>query len=168
MLIVKDSMILIHLAKMQILADSCRHFGKVLIPTKVYEETVINGKKKGHPDSLIIEQTVTNSLIKIKGVKNKKKVNDLRIFGLHLGEAEAIALYFQEKARLLATDDDTCRKNRIILGINIIGSPAIVIMLFKNALITRNKAFDCISSLETIGWFDIEVINKMKQQIEER
>ncbi|MFZ3167890.1 MAG: hypothetical protein WA130_09775 [Candidatus Methanoperedens sp.] len=168
MLIVKDSMILIHLAKMQILADSCRHFGSVLIPTKVYEETVINGKKKGHPDSLIIEQTVTNNLIKIKGVKNKKKVDDLRIFGLHLGEAEAIALYFQEKAQLLATDDDTCRKNRIILGINIIGSPAIVIMLFKNSLITRNKALDCISSLETIGWFDIEVINKMKQQIEKR
>lgn len=39
MLIVKDSMILIHLAKMQILTDSCRHFGNVLIPTKVYEET---------------------------------------------------------------------------------------------------------------------------------
>lgn len=51
MLIIKDSMILIHLAKMQILADSCRHFGNVLIPSKVYEETVINGKKNGHPDS---------------------------------------------------------------------------------------------------------------------
>jgi predicted nucleic acid-binding protein len=168
MLIIKDSMILIHLAKMQILTDSCRHFGNVLIPKKVYEETVINGKNKGHPDSLIIEQTVANNLIKIKGVKNKKKVDDLRIFGLHLGEAEAIALYFQEKAQLLATDDDTCRKNRIILGINIIGSPAIVIMLFRNSLITRNKALDCISSLETIGWFDIEVINEMKQQIEKR
>lgn len=168
MLIVKDSMILIHLAKMQILTDSCRHFGNVLIPKKVYEETVINGMNKGHPDSLIIEQTVANNLIKIKGVKNKKKVDDLRIFGLHLGEAEAIALYFQEKAQLLATDDDTCRKNRIILGINIIGSPAIVIMLFRNSLITRNKALDCISSLETIGWFDIEVINEMKQQIEKR
>ncbi len=168
MLIVKDSMILIHLAKMQILTDSCRHFGNVLIPTKVYEETVINGKKNGHPDSIIIEQAVTNNLIKIKGVKNKKKVDDLRIFGLHLGEAEAIALYFQEEAQLLATDDDTCRKNRIILGINIIGSPSIVIMLFRNALITRNKALDCISSLETIGWFDIEVINEMKQQIEKR
>ena len=59
-------------------------------------------------------------------------------------------------------------KNRIIIGINIIGSPAIVIMLFKNALITRNKALDCIFSLETIGWFDIEVINKMKEQIEKR
>jgi predicted nucleic acid-binding protein len=168
MLIVKDSMILIHLAKMQILIESCRHFGNVIIPTKVYEETVIHGKKKGHPDSLIIEQTVTNHLIKIKEVKNKKKVDDLRIFGLHLGEAEPIALYFQEKAQLLATDDDTCRKNRIILGINIIGSPAIVIMLFRNSLITRNKALDCISSLETIGWFDIEVINEMKQQIEKR
>lgn len=168
MLIVKDSMILNHLAKMQILTDSCRHFGNVLISTKVYEETVINGKKNGHPDSFIIEQAVTDDLIKIKEVKNKKSVDDLRIFGLHLGEAESIAFYFQEKAQFLATDDDTCRKNRIIRGINIIGSSAIVIMLFRNALIPRNKALDCISSLETIGWFDIEVINEMKQQIKKR
>jgi len=161
-------MILIHLAKMQILADSCQYFGNVLIPTKVYEETVINGKRKGHPDALIVEQTINNNLIKIKRVKNKDKVDNLRLFGLHLGEAEAVALYFQEKAEFLATDDDTCRKNRIILGINIIGSPAIVIILFRKALITRKKALDCVSALETIGWFDTEVIHEMKRQIEKR
>jgi predicted nucleic acid-binding protein len=168
MIIVKDSMILIHLAKMQILTDSCRHFGDVLIPTKVYEETVINGMKKNLPDALIIEQAITSDLIKIREIEDKKKVDNLRIFGLHLGEAEAVALYFQEKAQFLATDDDTCRRNRIILGINIIGSPAIVIMLFRNALITRNKALDCVSSLATIGWFDTEVIHEMKRQIEKR
>ncbi|MCX9073099.1 MAG: hypothetical protein OIN88_00360 [Candidatus Methanoperedens sp.] len=168
MIVVKDSMILIHLAKMQILADSCQYFGNVLIPTKVYEETVINGKRKGHPDALIVEQTINNNLIKIKRVKNKDKVDNLRLFGLHLGEAEAVALYFQEKAEFLATDDDTCRKNRIILGINIIGSPAIVIILFRKALITRKKALDCVSALETIGWFDTEVIHEMKRQIEKR
>ena len=79
-----------------------------------------------------------------------------------------MALYFQEKAEFLATDDDTCRKNRIILGINIIGSPAIVIILFRKALITRKKALDCVSALETIGWFDTEVIHEMKRQIEKR
>ncbi len=95
-------------------------------------------------------------------------VDNLKLFGLHLGEADAVALYFQEKAQFLATDDDTCRKNRIILGINIIGSPAIVLMLFINALITRKKAMDCVSALETIGWFDTEVIHEMKRQIERR
>jgi predicted nucleic acid-binding protein len=122
MIIVKDSMILIHMAKMRILIDSCRYFGDVLIPTKVYEETVINGKEKGHPDALIIEQAITSDLIKIREIEDKKKVDNLRIFGLHLGEAEAVALYFQVKAQFLASDDDTCRRNRIILGINIIGT----------------------------------------------
>ena len=161
-------MILIHLAKMQILTDSCRHFGNVLIPPKVYEETVINGKKKDHPDAVIIEQAVTSEMIKIKEIEDKKKVDNLRIFGLHLGEAEAVALYFQERAQFLATDDDTCRRNRILLGIKIIGSPAIVIMLFRNSLITRSKALDCVSALESIGWFDTEVIHEMKRQIEKR
>ncbi len=168
MLIVKDSMILIHLAKMQILTDSCRYFGNVLIPTKVYAETVTKGKEKGHPDALIIEKTIATNLIKIKEVRNKKRVDNLKIFGLHLGEAEAVALYFQEKAQFLATDDDTCRRNRIILGINIIGSPAIVLALFKKGMITRHKALDCVSALETIGWFDTEVMHDMKRLIEKR
>ncbi len=166
MIVVKDSMVLIHLAKMQVLTYSCQYFGDVIIPTKVYEETVINGKKKGHPDALIIQQTINSNLIKIKEINNKDNVDNLRLFGLHLGEAEAVALYFQEKAQFLATDDDTCRKNRIILGINIIGSPAIILMLLRKALITRNKAIDCISALETIGWFDTEVRHEMKRQID--
>jgi predicted nucleic acid-binding protein len=156
------------MAKMQILTNSCLYFGNVLIPTKVYEETVINGKKKGHADALIIEQTIGSNLIKIQEVKDKKKVDDLKIFGLHLGEAEAVALYFQEHAQFLATDDDTCRRNRIILGINIIGSPAIVLTLLRNGAITKLKALDCVYALETIGWFDIEVINEMKRKIEKR
>lgn len=166
MLVVKDSMILIHLAKMHILAESCQYFGNVLIPTKVYEETVLTGKKKGHPDALIIEQTISENLIKIKKVVDKKKIENLRLFGLHLGEAEAVALYFQEKAQFLATDDDTCRRNRILLAINIIGSPAIVLALFKSGIIARRNALDCVYALETIGWFDINVINEMKRQIE--
>ncbi len=153
---------------MQILTDSCRYFGNVLIPTKVYEETVIRGKEKGHPDALIIEDTISSNLIKIKEVKNKKKIESLRIFGLHLGEAEAVALYFQEAAQILVTDDDTCRRNRIILGINIIGSPAIVLALFRKNLIDRYKALDCVSALDTIGWFDAEVIHDMKRLIEKR
>ena len=168
MLVVKDSMILIHLAKMQILTDSCRQFGEVMIPAKVYDETVVKGKEKGHPDALIIEQAITNDLVKIKEVRNKKKVEDLKIFGLHLGEAEAVVLYFQEQAQFLATDDDTCRRNRIILGINIIGSPAIVLTLLRNGAINRRKAIDCVLALETIGWFDTEVINEMNQQIKKR
>lgn len=168
MLVIKDSMILIHLAKMQILTDSCRHFGKVMIPTKVYEETVVNGKEKGHPDALIIERTITSDLIKIKEIKNKKKVDELKIFGLHLGEAEAVVLYFQEQAQFLATDDDTCRRNRIILEINIIGSPAIVLTLLRKGVITKQKAMDCVYALETIGWFGIEIINEMRNKIEKR
>lgn len=168
MIVIKDSMILIHLAKMAILADSCRHFGNVLIPVKVYEEAVLKGQEKGHPDALVIERTIKEDLIKIKEVVDKKKVDNLRLFGLHLGEAEAVALYFQDGARYLATDDDTCRKNRILLGINIIGSPAIVISLFKKGRLTKRKTIDCISALETIGWFDINVIQEMRRQIEMR
>lgn len=168
MITIKDSMILIHLAKMAILSESCRYFGDVLIPKKVYQESVTAGRKNGHPDALIIEQAIDGNLIKITEVQDKKKVHNLRLFGLHYGEAEAVALYYQENARFLATDDDTCRKNKIMLDINIIGSPAIVIMLYKKRIISREKAINCISSLEEIGWFDANILYEMNQQIEMR
>ncbi|MBU4139385.1 MAG: DUF3368 domain-containing protein, partial [Euryarchaeota archaeon] len=65
MITIKDSMILIHLAKLAILPESCRHFGNVLIPEKVYEEAVLTGKERGYPDALIIEQEIKGNLIKI-------------------------------------------------------------------------------------------------------
>ncbi|MDD5616845.1 MAG: hypothetical protein PHH85_11675 [Candidatus Methanoperedens sp.] len=168
MITIKDSMILIHLVKLAVLEESCRHFGNVLIPEKVYEEAVLAGTEKGYPDALIIEQEIKGNLIKIKKVLDKKKVDNLRLFGLHQGEAEAVALYFQENAQFLATDDDTCRRNRIMLGINIVGSPAIIIMLFRKGRISREKAIDCVSVLETIGWFDENVMHEMNRQIEMR
>lgn len=168
MITIKDSMILIHLAKMSILGESCRYFGDVLIPKNVYHETVTSGREKGHPDAVVIEQAIDENLIKIKEGQDKKKVDNLRLFGLHYGEAEAVALYYQENARFLATDDDTCRKNRIILDINIIGSPAIVIMLYRKGIISKDKVIDCVSSLEEIGWFDANILYEMSQQIEMR
>ena len=39
-------------------------------------------------------------------------------------------------------------------------------MLFRMALITRKKAIDCVFALETIGWFDTEVMHEMKRQID--
>ena len=98
-MIVKDSMVLIHLAKITLLERSCEYFKKVIIPKKVYEEVVAC---KEYPDTEIIESLVTNKKIAVIEVKNKKDIEKANQFNIQKGEAEAIALYWQENADILA------------------------------------------------------------------
>ncbi|MFQ5531537.1 MAG: hypothetical protein ACE5ES_02885, partial [Candidatus Nanoarchaeia archaeon] len=108
-MIIKDAMVIIHLAKITILEKSCEYFKKVLIPRKVYEEIMV-GKKKGYGDVEIFLSLVESEKITIKEVKNRKKLDYIHKFNVQEGEAEAVALYWQEGADFIATDDDNIRK----------------------------------------------------------
>lgn len=165
-LIIKDSMVLIHLAKMGILENSCDYFNEVVIPEAVFNETVVEGKKSSHLDAAIIEQMIKLKKIKVKSIKNKNKIKEYLKYGLHYGEAEAIELYFQEDADILASDDDVIRKNRALLNINLIGTPAVLIILLRKKGITKRKAIDACEILESIGWFHEDLILELKNQIE--
>ena len=157
-MIVKDSMVLIHLAKITLLERSCEYFKKVIIPKKVYEEVV---SCKEYPDTEIIESLVTNKKISIIEVKNKKDIEKANQFNIQKGEAEAVALYWQENADFLATDDDNVRKKKEMLNINIIGTPIIILYLHKDRIITRDKFIESINKLRRIGWFNSSILDKL-------
>lgn len=159
MIAVKDSMVLIHLAKVSLLEKSCRYFGKIVIPKLVYEE-VAKGIEKGYADATTIIEAVKRKLITVKKVKNElvKKCNAFNIFG---GEAEAVALYWQEKADVLATDDDNVRKKSLVIDVKVIGTPAILLKLMKNNRINKEKFEESISELRKIGWFSEAVLDKV-------
>jgi predicted nucleic acid-binding protein len=165
-LVVKDSMILIHLAKITLLESSCNFFGRVKIPELVFEETVKIGKQRGFEDAFLIEELVRNGTIKTKNVLKKglvKKANQFNVFG---GEAEALALYWQEKADFLATDDDNVRKKKEILGISLIGTPAIILALYQKKIINAEKIKQALQKLKKIGWFSPEIIDRILLEVE--
>jgi len=166
MLLVNDAMVLIHLAKITLLETACAFFDQVIIPEMVFDETVKAGKQKGYSDAFLIERTVNAGKIKVKAVKEKKllkKANDFNVFG---GEAEAVALYWQEKAGLMASDDDNVRNKKEILEINLIGTPAILLSLYKNKKIEAEKARQSIARLRKIGWFSSQVLDKILMEVE--
>ena len=119
MLVIKDSMVVIHLAKLLLLENSCDYFKCVIIPERVYNE-ILKGKKKGFPDVPIVLNLIKEKKIGVKKVKNKELVAKAYQFNIQRGEAEVLALYWQENADLIATDDDNVRKKRIILNIEVI------------------------------------------------
>lgn len=162
-MIVKDAMVIIHLAKITLLEKSCDYFKDIIISKLVYEEAVEEGKK--YPEAIIIKELVEKSTIKVKKVGNKMLVNKANQFNIQRGEAESVALYWQEKADLLATDDDNVRKKSAILNLNIIGTPVIVLKLYKENMIDKEKFKQSISQLRKIGWFSNAVLDKVLMEV---
>ncbi|MBI2452168.1 hypothetical protein HYV50_03770 [Candidatus Pacearchaeota archaeon] len=164
-MIVKDSMVLIHLAKITLLEKSCEYFKEVVISQTIYQE-IIKGEQKGYGDASLIKELVNKKKIKIKRIKDDKNLEKAEQYNIKGGEAEAVALYWQEKADYLATDDDNVRRKGLILKISIIGTPAIMISLYKSNRMSKEKYISSIEELRKIGWFSSQVIDKMKMGVE--
>ncbi len=156
MLLIKDAMVLIHLAKTTLLESSCEYFEKIIIPKLVYQE-VLEGKG---PDAELINSFVSYGKINVKYARKQltKKAELFSVFG---GEAEAVALYWQEKADLLATDDDNVRKKQDILKLKLIGTPAIMLKLFKEKKISKEKFKTSVNILKKVGWFNSSIYDKL-------
>ncbi len=164
MLIVKDAMVLIHLSKLTLLEKSCELFGKVLIPELVYEEAVQKGKKRGYEDAVLIEEIADDGLIEVRGVKERELIDRANDFNIQAGEAEAVALYWQEEAGFLATDDDNVREKRVILELDLISTPTIIWKLLEENEIGEDKFRESLDILREIGWFSNAVIDKVLEK----
>ena len=163
-MIIKDAMVLIHLAKLSLLEKSCIYFKKVVIPTLIHHE-ILKGKEKGFVDVPIIIDLIKDKKITVKKVNNKSLIKKAEQFNIQRGEAEVVALYWQEKANLIATDDDNVRKKQVLLDLKVIGTPVIILKLYKKKLINKKKAEQCISELRKIGWFNNIIIDKLLMEV---
>lgn len=162
MLVVKDAMVLIHLAKLSLLESACRHFGAVLIPSGVYEETVDAGRERGYPDAEIIDDAVDAGVIEVAHVDGSSLIDRANRFNIQGGEAEAVALYWEREADLLASDDDNVRRKRELLNLDLIGTPSILLDLYDAARIDAEKLGRAIDELRSIGWFSAPVLDKIE------
>lgn len=159
-MIVEDAMVVIHLAKITLLEKSCQYFKDVIISQRVYDE-ILAGEKRGHSEVKVITSLIEAKKMIVKLVTKKSLIEKAEQFNIQRGEGEAVALYWQEKADYLATDDDNVRKKSTILEIKVIGTPAIILHLYKQRLITKEKFEESISELRKIGWFSDAIIDKI-------
>ncbi|KPV63775.1 MAG: hypothetical protein AOA65_1184 [Candidatus Bathyarchaeota archaeon BA1] len=167
MKIVLNSMVTIHLAKLSILEQFTNMFDEVIIPKKVFEEIIREGYEKGYSNSIVAEKLIKKGLIKVVASSSEQALKELEAFGLKEGEAEAVAIYFQEKADRMASDNSTVRKNRLILNLNLIGTPAIIYSLFEKGIIEKAKTIECLIELKKIGWFKPDIIDSIIKEVME-
>lgn len=166
MLIVKDSMILIHLAVGGVLREACIMFGEVIIPHAVHKEVVERGIETQHAGAHIVQKLEKEGHIKVVAVTQTTLIDEMKNYGLRGGELETVVLYFQEKADLIASNDDKVRRLRLVLNLDLISSPEIVFMLVKNGVIAKQRAVECLDELKRIGWFSRNVLDSIIAEVE--
>jgi len=159
-MVVADAMVVIHLAKMTLLGTCCEYFKLVVIPQEVQRE-VLAGKAKGYGDATLVEELLHAKRLVVKLVRKKELLRRAREFNLQRGEAEAVALCWQEQADRLASDEDSVRRKAAVLGVELIGTPAILLTLYREQRIDREKFTESLAELRKIGWFSNAVIDKI-------
>ena len=159
-MIVKDTMVVIHLAKITLLERSCEYFKPVVIPEGVHEE-ILEGKARGYEDVQVIEALINAGKLGVRRVRSKTLLKRAEAFNVQRGEAEALALYWQEHADYLASDDDNVRKKSVLLNLRLIGTPALILKLYKAHRIDGDKLHDSLQVLRKIGWFSQAVIDRI-------
>lgn len=158
--VVSDASSLVLLQKIRLLEKLLKKF-EVIIPREVYKEAVTKGKNKKSSDAYLIEEKIKNKLIKVSSVKDSDKVNQvIKEFGLGEGEAEAIILFLEQKADILATDDHKAINVCKIYEIPFITALTFVINAFDNKLIGKEEAKRMIKELGSYGRYKYELVYK--------
>lgn len=164
--VVSDASTLILLQKVSLLDKLITNM-KFMIPPEVYNEAVVKGKNVKSKDSYLIENKIKNNSIKIKKINNKRKIRDIiREFGLGEGEAEAIALFLQENADILAADDHKAINVCKIYKIPFMTALTFILDSCSQNAIMKNDAKEMIKNLGIYGRYKDELIYKALSYLE--
>ena len=167
-IIISDASTLILLEKIALLGKLAGNF-EFIIPQEIYGEAVVKGKKIKSEDSYSIENKINSGVIKIKGVKDREKVNQIiDEFNLEKGETEAIVLFLQENADILAIDDHKAINVCKIYKIPFITALTFVITALDAKIIMNNEAKEMVRNLGIYGRYKDELIYKALNYIGEK
>lgn len=160
-MIVSNATPLIYLAKVGKLYLLKELFQTVLIPKSVYNEVVIEGKKRGFVDAEIVEKAVKEGWLKVVDVRTKITFDEIE-----RGEAEAIELALKKSLDLLV-DDYTARTIAMSLGVKPIGTLRVLFLAVKNGLISKDTAKKTLNLMIMEGFrLSIEVYSRFLEELE--
>jgi predicted nucleic acid-binding protein len=152
MILVLNSTPLIYLAKVNVLELLEKLPERKVIPTAVYREVVVNGKKRGAPDAFLIEKAINEGIFVIKEARDKKLLKTLaRIPGLHKADIEVLALTRELNATAIV-DEDKARGVADVNDVQNRGTGYLLIRLVKLGLLTKKEAKAKVDEMVKLGW----------------
>ncbi len=137
--VVSNASPLIYAAKIGFLNAVEKLYGKILIPPTVYNEVIQKGAKKKAADALILEEAVTKGFLQIADLNERGRA-EIEVLtktqDISTGEAEAIALAKQVKAKQLIIDERGGTLAARAWGIKTIGLLGVIIEAMYHDIIT--------------------------------
>ncbi len=147
-MIVSNSTVLIYLAKIGKLSMLKKLFTEIMIPGEVFNEVVIKGKEQSHVDAFIIESAVEEGWIMVKDIETMEEVN---MFGIHSGEAQAISLARSLGVPVLL-DQTHARIAAKALGLKPRGTIFVLAAALRKRLLTYEEYIDSLEELVKAGF----------------
>ena len=126
-------------------------YKNIEISNAVYNEVVVNGIEISARDASIIKEYVDNKTIKILNLDeiHFEQANKIKsIYNIHLGEAETIALAIQLNKKEAIIDEISAREAAKAFGIRPIGSLRVLLIAYKNNLISKDGVHELINEME--------------------
>lgn len=160
-----DACTVILLAKASVLESAAKAYA-ISIPESVYNE-VLAGKDKKLVDALLTERLIEERILTLAATENPKLRDALmQDFSMGIGEADTFALSIEKGFDAVATDNKQGRKAALVNSLKLIGSPEIVMALFKTKEIPKDKTKKALKVLKNEGWFNELLIERLMEEVE--
>jgi len=137
--VVSNASPLIYAAKIGFLEAMEKLYGTILIPPAVYNEVVEKGTEKKAADALVIKEAVTKGYLQVVDLNERAKAEGkvlTKTQDISIGEAEAIALAKQVKAKLLIIDERGGTLAARVWGVKTVGLLGVIIEAMSQDIIT--------------------------------
>lgn len=147
--LVFDSSPLIYLGKVRVL-EKLEHLNtKNIIPTKVYEEVVEEGKKFGFVETLYIEKLIENKIFEVKQFKTIDKLTT----SFSLSEADVEVLSGAKQLKGVAIFDEiAAREIASLENIETGGTIFILFSLLRKGEINKVELKYILDEIINLGW----------------
>jgi len=163
-MIVFDSSTLILLAKADILDDFIDDYrGAISVPKEVEAESC---SRKESFDAQLIRKRIDEKRIGVTKISNKALCTKfMQDFHICRGEAEALVLAIEKKAKLVATDDKNAIKACKLLKLPFTSAIVVLVRMREKEAIDKEKAKAVLAALIKYGRYNDEIVKGAKERL---
>lgn len=124
------------LGKLKLLDLLSPLYGRVMLPSAVYDEVVVRGFEKGFADSLQVELALQRNHLVVEQLTTSHEVSHLP---LHKGEKAVLSLALRHEADLLLMDDMLAREQAQRMGFQVKGTLGVIVQAHRAGLLTLDE-----------------------------
>ena len=161
-MLVSNTSTLVLLAKVDCLEAFIEESPLIVVPAQVRREALF---EKDSYYARLIQKLIKENKIKVEAVDKAKVTKIMSEFKLDEGEAAAYAMFDSRKHKAILTDDGELIKLCKLEKIPFITAMAVVIRLFENNKLLKEKTAEMLENLHKIGRYSEKLYKHFKDEV---